>query len=438
MSNVQTTAELARQYLAPEPPEPTSLPDCVVTVNELVDKGLDAPTKRESDRELANIITLVKRYDPHLVHFAVGDLGSQLIAFGDQICTDHPSLNDIQSGTLAEGGKVYKRVREAILLAEFARSNKLDTIPSVLRRWFDRNHRKITKVLLKPPPRLLLTDEARIKARNTQKSKNIDLDRIYEGGRSKSWYRLPDSFIPYARGGPGFQPQIEYAEKIRTRCRKLGMSNRSSEIGKEVGQYTEMSENVFCGFTRVKMSDAALILAKTMGYEWKSSRRITAPVSLFDEQLWKMPSLSKRARNLHEDPLLADMYDRHVTIEAVHPQDSNQLYFSYAPRAYPLYKFPASQPPFVRSVLARTEAHADANGKPFFDQYWLIVPGINISSSSMDVYRFYDGIKTRSFNCYEEYQNALNKYLIETRQIFPVLLGENVTKKRCYFLCYWA
>ncbi len=432
-----TAAESVQKYLTPEV-EPSSLPDYVVTVNELVEKGLDATvsTEEEGGKKLTNIIPFIQQYDPRLVHFALGDFGDQLIKFGDQVCADHPSINDIQSGTLAEGGKVYNRVREAILLAEFARSSKFDTIPAVLQRWFDRNHKKITKVLLKPPPRLLDSDEARIKARNIQKPKNIDLGHIYEKGRSQSWYRLADSFMPYVRGGPGFKPQMGYSEKICARFTKLGMSYQANELVKEIDRYAKISENIFCGFTRVKMCDAALILAKTMGYDWKSSRRISAPVSLFNEQLWK--TSSGKPKNLSEDPLLADMYDRHITVEAVHPQDSSRLHFSYAPRAYPLYSFPATQPTFVRSVISRTESHVDANGKPLFDQYWLIVPGINISSSSMDTYRLNDGNKTRTFNYYEQYQDALNKYLIETRQIFPILLGENVTKKQSYFLCYWA
>ena len=415
--------------------ETQPIPDYVTTVNGLVERGLDAAVD-EGSKKLDNIIPLIQQYDSDLVHFAIGDLGDQLIRFGNQVCSDNPSINDIQSGTLAEGGKVYNRVREAMLLAEFARSNKLKTIPSVLKRWFNRNHNKIAKTLLKPPPRLLSNNEARIKARNIQKPKNIDLGRIYENGKAKSWNRLPDSFMPYVRGGPGFKPQIGYSEKIRSRFTKLGMSHQSNELDSEIARYTKISENVFCGFTRIKMCDASLILAKTMGYDWLSSRRISASVSLFNEQLWKTPS--SKVKSLQEDPLLADMYDKHITVEAVHPQDSNQLYFSYAPRAYPLYSFPSTQPSFVRSVISRTESHADSNGKPLFDQYWLIVPGINISSPTMDIFRFYDGTRVRSFNYYESYQNELNKHLIETRQIFPILLGENVTKKRCYFLCYWS
>jgi hypothetical protein len=136
--------------------------------------------------------------------------------------------------------------------------------------------------------------------------------------------------------------------------------------------------------------------------------------------------------------MLSDVFDGHVAVEANYCQrDGSELRFSFTPRAYPVDRFDVPRPARMRKILDQLDNHVDANGRALFDNYWVVVPSVTYNNGR-DTYEFRDNEKMYRFYDYWEYAAALDKYLVENGQIFPVLLGEQVSRKACYFISYWA
>ena len=146
-----TLTELAmRPNIMDEVAPVVPVPDNIETVQKTVLEKLAEPSGLVKVKK--SVADILANANPDHINKYLGKLGSQLLAFVKKVDINHPSLADIQSGTLVEGGKVYRRVRETLALAEIAASKDFDfvEIPAVLARWFDRNHGCIGKVLQKP------------------------------------------------------------------------------------------------------------------------------------------------------------------------------------------------------------------------------------------------------------------------------------------------
>jgi len=376
-------------------------------------------------------------YDESLVKYIFGDFGQHFLSFSRKVYDDHPSLADINHGTLLKGGVVYDRVIESLQWAKYAKANGFQQMPPVLQRWFNRNHDSIIKVFRKPPARIVKGAGDRRDMRVLSKHKEIDLMRLYEKGRRDTWDSLPSSFVPYCRMGPGFQDEIALYERLGKHVKSLGMSSTQKCVGDDIQRFDELLSDQYMGFIRVKLADAAMVAAKAMGAQWSNSRssRIYVSAKHFTRAFWACDAGDKLA----DDPMLSDVFDGRVVVEANYLQkDGSELRLSFSPRAYPVDRFDVARPSRVKKILDTLDNHVDANGHALFDNYWVVVPGITYQSGARDTYEFRDTEKVYRFYEYWEYAKALDRYLVETGQIFPVLLGEHVSRKACYFISYWA
>lgn len=432
-----TLTELAmRPNIVDEVAPVVPVPDNIETVQKTVLEKLAEPSGLvEAKKSVADILA---NANPDHINKYLGKLGSQLLAFVKKVDINHPSLADIQSGTLVEGGKVYRRVRETLALAEIAASKDFEFVemPPVLARWFDRNHGRIGKVLQKPPARLL-SKSGREKARRVFKYKNVDLSSIYEKGRSKTWDIVPDSFIPYCRMGPGFQQEITYQQKMAEHVSGLGMSYQANALASDMRQFESILSDQYNGFIRIKMYDAALIAAKAMGAVWDghNNNKVMVNTQHFTDPFWHC----SRSTKLAEDPYVSDVFDRHVQLDVHYQQsDGQDKMFTLQPRAYPLPLFTVRRPERVKKIIEAVESHADTGGYALFDNLWIIVPSVIGNNGHNDYFQFHDGKQAHKFYDLSEYSLALDRHLVESGQLFPVILGENTSKKRSYFISYWA
>lgn len=429
--SISKKEEEVQQQTAPE----LELPAHVERVQGVVMSHIDSAS---GDRGCQNsIMQFVKSYPDELVVSAFGQFGEHFLRFCEAVYDDHPSLTDINHGTLLEGGKVYNRVSEILQLTEVSREKGFVEIPSVLCDWFNRNHGSISKIIRKPPPRLLIGVDERKKARCNSGHKDISLLKTYEIGRRKSWDMLTSGFLPYCRMGPGFEEEIAYLKRMSEHANKLGMSSQSRVIKDDASNFDAILADQYMGFVRLKMTEAAMIAAKSTAGMWDKTRnpRISLPASLFKSEFWNYGS------SRGEDPMLYELAteDHHVRVEANYKQrNGNRLRIGFSPRAYPVDRFVAARPARVRKLLDKLDAHVDGNGRALFDNYWIIVPSVTVNSRSADQYEFRGSDGVVKFNDYWEYAKALDRFLVETGQIFPVILGEHVSRKACYFIGYWA
>jgi hypothetical protein len=411
------------------------VPDYVKNVQDIVLETIGKPSGTNPAR--TSVMQALSSYPRELVLSTLGDFGKHLLGFSALVLADHPSLADINSATLMDGGKVYRRVWETMKIATLGREQGFKEIPAILCNWFNRNHKSISKILLKPPARLLKADSARQAARLLSQPKDVELTQVYEKGRRDTWDTLPDDFTPYTRMGPGFRKEIEYYHRMSSHLKGLGMPHYAKTLEGDVSKFDEVLAGQYMGFIRIRMVDAAIIAAKAMGARWDADRmsRICVTANHFTRAFWSSDPKGK----LQTEPMLSDVFDRHVTLDTNYRQsDGGELKLVLTPRVYPLERFGATRSPTVQKLIATLEAHPDTNGHPLFDNYWVIVPSVTVNTAACDTWQFSDNEQTYKFLDYWQYATAVDRYLVQQGQIFPVILGENVSRKACYFVAYWT
>ena len=412
------------------------IPDYVKRVQDIAAETLKKPSGTNPERE--TVVELLKKYPSDLVIWMLGDFGKHLLAFANMVTESHPSISDINSGTLVEGGVVYKRVKEQMRVAQIARDEKFTEMPPAWNRWFNRNHKSIDKVLLKPPVRFLKSAEKRREFRKASQPKDIDLTSIYEKGRRDTWDMLPDDFVPYTRMGPGFRKEIEYYHRMEDHLKKLGMPHYAKVLDGDVVKFGDILAEQHMGFIRIKMTDVAMIAAKAMGGKWGDEdrlARIYIAASHFTRAFWSNDPKGK----LQSEPMLSDVFDKHVTLDTNYRQSNGtELKLVLTPRVYPIDRFGVTRPENVTKMLDALDSHVDANGNSLFDNYWVVVPGVTVNTGTSDTFQFSDNEQTYKFIDYWDYATALDLYLTQQGQIFPVLIGELVNRRSCYFLGYYC
>ena len=411
------------------------MPDYVKRVQDVVSDTIVKPSGKSIRR--GTIVELVRQYPDDLVTWMLGDFGRYLLTFSNMVADTHPSLADINNGTLAEGGVVYNRVKEQMRIAGIAREEKFKEMPAAWCRWFNRNHQNVSKVLLKPPARFLKSSVKRKEARLLSQPKDIDLSQVYEKGRRDTWDMLPDDFVPYTRMGPGFRKETEYYKRMGGHIKSLGMAHYAKALEGDVSKFDEILAEQYMGFIKMRMVDAAMIAAKAMGGKWgdgDKAIRIYIPASHFSQAFWSTESKSKS----QNQPMLVDVSDKHVVLDANYRQANGQeLKLILTPRVYPIEKFMAMKPAGVAKMLEALDSHVDANGHPLFDNYWVVVPGVTVNTGSCDTWQFSDNKQTYKFIEYWDYATALDQYLIKEGQLFGILLGEQINTRACYFINYF-
>lgn len=370
-----------------------------------------------------------------LVLSTLGEFGKNLVNFARHVNIDHPSLEDINQGTFAAEGKLCKRIRETIEIAKLCRDSKFTSMMKVIGDWYNRNHKIVTKVLCKPPARLVKDDAARNKSRSSAKHKDISLNELYEKGRAHTWDALPSSFEPYCRMGNGFKNEIEYLSRMSEQVKGMGITAFARATLNDVKRFDELISDQYLGFIRMKLIDAAVIAAKASGAEWKTRNHNRI---LFKSTQFK-PFWNCEPDKIGQDPYLSDVYGSHVRVEVNYRQDGAERMLSYTPRAYPLHEFDLPRPPRTQQIIDAVESHIDANGSPIFDNFWVVVPSVTVNTdTNKDHYGFRGDNGVMNFFEYWQYAKALDTYLVTTGQAFPIILGEHVNNKACYFVGYWA
>lgn len=421
--------------------KPVDVPKFVKIVQDIVLDTISKPSG-PALAEVETVASLIEGIPPNELRLLFGDFADKLLAFIGRVDIQHPSLAEVNNRTLIKGGTVYNRMAESLELMSVIKSKQMEQIPNILSTYFNDNHRSIEKTMVKPPARLVKDKGQRVTIRRNSQHKDIRLKSIFENGREQSWDTTVGSFEAYCRMGTGFQKEIDYLQSMSRRANDQGLTNQSKALLKDMHLFDGKLSDQYMGFVRIRMVDAALIAAKTCDGQWlhniSSSRKIFIPGSFFNKEFWHSDSTSK---SNGDQQVLEDIYDDgYIRVESHSPSrhKASHINLTYTPRAYPLDNFNVPRPKNVTHIIQSLESHADTNGCPLFDNFWVLVPTVTASVNSKEQYEFYIDGKLQSFYDYWDYAIALDRYLIETGQIFPVILGEHINNKACYFVGYWA
>jgi hypothetical protein len=110
--------------------------------------------------------------------------------------------------------------------------------------------------------------------------------------------------------------------------------------------------------------------------------------------------------------------------------------FNYEPRVYPLHELSDIITEDIQKTISLLEAFPDAGGKPIFDHFGVIVPGVAFPVEGDGPFSFFDErgmLHTYTFR--HEALKVLDTILIKNGYFYPIIVGERDGK--CYFICYW-
>jgi hypothetical protein len=382
-----------------------------------------------------SLLRRISECDEDLLNIAFGNFGQKLRLFTQKVDLEHPEILSVFDGAIADDQDFSKDCMEILSLAKFAKDNNLNRIISALgnitKEALSKNIiKKIDVPSNRMHVRLVKNAIEREEIRMTKRMQIIDLHAVYKKGR-EAWDCQPDNFTKFLRFDAAYQDDLSIAEKKAQRYEQLGCTSLAGEIRKNIQSFKEHIEQLYYGFNRITMTNAALILAKSHGFEYSQETSVFGQIKL--EGKITVPRNFFGSYN----------FDPHDILEfsSLLSQTANSSYnatqpFNYEPRVYPLHEFYKIASDDVKNTIAILESFPDAGNKPIFDHFGIIVPGIsapflNDKSSFLDE----SGVMY-SFKSKEDAIKSLDFILIKGKYIYPLIVGDKDGK--CYFISYFS
>jgi hypothetical protein len=236
-------------------------------------------------------------------------------------------------------------------------------------------------------------EEERLAGRSCKSMQPVDLTLVYKKKINDLWKTQPDNFLSYRRFYLLYQEELANLEKKMDSFRRIGCNFLADEMKINIDAFLASQPGFYYGFNRIKLSIAAVILAKVNRFNY-------IPV---DEPIYSPSSIF-----FHADKSLLGKIVRHR--EACEPGDSQS---EYTPRYYTHLEaldFDLKCNPDMIKLIDFLDHFPPLMGKPLFDHYRVLVPGIKD-------------------------QKHKDKHLIDKELVCPILIGER--DNSCFFISYW-
>ncbi len=359
----------------------------------------------------------------NLPKYAVTDIfgtsGEALHVFLRQMDPDHPDLDPVLREKIfsTHSLSVFMSI---VGLAELATRNEktellpplssLDLLPSMMI--------EAGSVSTKSFIRCIQSPQRRDELRKLKKPQVIDMTTVSRKGE-ELWNTQPNSFESLIRYEDAYSYEIAAAKRRASRFLSLGCKAMYAEVMKTVESFQSQVDESYFGFNRLTFNAACVILAKWHNYN------LVTPYILSDfppERNYKVVVDAKRFNKLSWD-----FFAR--------PEDRD-LPWTYSPRVYPIDEM-EPLPKDVKDIVDLCENYHGFGGKPLFDNYAVMVPGIDYPPLRDGLYTFRNrsGIMV-TFEDQNEARFALDKTLLEANAFSAVLMGERDSK--CYCLSVWS
>jgi hypothetical protein len=384
-------------------------------------------------RHVPAVFARVRDMPAEIVEFSLSPrFGRKLKEFVEAVDLSHPDISSLFEGCLGNQSDFGQDVLELLTLGEYAFSHNLTRVlPNLTKKVIcqEKERRQCLRALGDPREncvhvRLLQEASLRDKARQKKSPQIIELGIITRKG-DELWSALQGSFRTFVRGMPVYREEIENAERKAKRFKALGCSGLADEIDKSIDGFRVQVSECYHGFNRVTLTVTAVILAKAHGYmmstslsHWESGDRrctIKVPKGKFydfgaDQEGYR--GLTQQLRMSSSD-------------------------YPYQPRAYPAHFLDNMVSEQTKKLMAHLDQFPETGGRPIFDHFIVIVPGVKYPVVGHDDYwriRLPNG-EIETFATGDLAAEALDMILLRKGYIHPVLLGERDGK--CYFIDYW-
>jgi hypothetical protein len=355
-----------------------------------------------------------------LLEFAFGHFGKNLGNLTHVLDMTHPDLVSIFDGSFSDEQKFSKQCIEFLAMAEYARNNGMSHIFPLLGNLLIKE--SLDKTVIKKIDganynksyvRLILDSEERDAIRFCKKMQVIDLQAFYKKGE-ESWNAQPDCFKQFIRYDSAYMRELKQAEKKMKRYQELGCQSLASEISKSIEVFRENMEQAYYGFNRITMTSAAIILAKSMFYNYSPSCQISA-----GGHIMKIEAQVTVNRSFFKDIY----FDSSLVVDAT---------YHYEPKVYPFHELKDVASDEVLQTIKMLENFPEANNKPIFDHFGVIVPSIAYRNK---MFKNENGI-LQDYAVLEDCQKEMDKMFIRNKCFYPIIVGEKDGK--CFFICYWT
>lgn len=370
--------------------------------------------------------------DDEIIEASLGVLGAKLKRFAKEIDFTHPDLVHLFGGAFSDASSFSQQCNELLLLGEYAKQNSLHILPSIS-KIIDKNdvHKRIWRQVDSPynnrlHVRLIPDRNRREEIRSMKRTKALCLDAVQKKGQ-EFWTALPISFKRFLRFDETSKDEIERAKRKAERYRELGCEILCKEIEASIEDYRQQINDSYYGFNRITMTTAAVILAKSLGHK-----------------LARVGGFLYGADREYQIEVERNFFGKYVfDPEQARESEVKRYYeprfdpFKYSPRVYPLHEFWSIAPSAVRDTINHLENFPDAGGKPIFDHFGLIVPGIDFPYENSEEYAFLNEAgEQQEYQKIDDARKSLDIILVESGYFHPVVLGEKDNK--CYFISYFA
>jgi hypothetical protein len=345
------------------------------------------------------VLHVCREYHSDELENYLGDVGISLFNFCHIADLDHPDIAKLSDGNFADTSPIgYSRLTiDALRTLQWANRNSIS--PSIVRTIQDlvRNHPVnawVHKRLNSSLTRLVAGRTERDALRSQKRQQRVFPTASFTGS---SFGNAPEKFDCYERGYSIYLQDVEEAEKRRDHFLNLNLPTLAGEIDRSIERIkTEMKTSQCHGFCKIDITTAAMALAKINGYETRSmddgaSFTIRAPKEI-------LPDYAQWA-------------------------DGNNL---YAPRIYSHISWWDEAPDRTKEIIDFLEMFPELGGRPVFDNYWVVVPGVDRNDVEIHGMNQQDLVRTHA---------ELDKHLVRQKNITPILLGER--DGELYFICYW-
>lgn len=337
-----------------------------------------------------NLVNEISRADKESLDMILGPAGYQIKQFLESVDLDHPDLDFfIESLFFKEDNFTNKDYIDLFKTIRFIKSNNhlgsLNIFSKALSKLNKKNFNKHNNV------RLIKKKDEREKARLLRSPQHIDLYFFQKEFRN-SWEDFPDNFDTYLKNDITYKSKIDLAIKKKEIYENIGCNFLAKEIQHDI-EDIEKHNIMYYGFHQIKISTAAIILAKKLNY-------------IFNEDS--------------------------ISIKNFFDSDSKD-FFNYTPYAYPISYFWDISSDRIKNQLNSLEHYTENNCKPTFDLFFLVVPGFDFLSKNSKGYSF-KGSKS-NYKAHGEALKESFKYLLENKIIQSVVLGEK--DGLCYFIDFF-
>lgn len=384
------------------------------------------------------LLERIREADHEVLKSIIGDaFADKLKALSDVIDFTHPALPSSLVNGLAADNIFAKTLSELLVVATKTKNQPLPHLSHLIQDTLIRgkDYRESFNAIVKPPTRCIGDAKQREAARSGKKMKIIDL-KEWQKNSIKTWNTYPSTFRIFVRQSDYRNREVAACSERSAKLEIIGATALAASTTKSVDQMNKFVSDTYIGFYKLKMVDASVILAKVHNATFHNTSNetgvITMPRKMFDEhKFWLESEVNFPVTKDHrKNP------KRKATVQVkgfIVPD-----YYTFSPRSYPIHEFQAVKPPHIEEAINACESHPDIEGKVAYDQYWVVVPGVELTQETFNFSSSWvlrQGETCERFDTQEEAQIALDVRLTDAGVLHPVLLGEKDGK--CYFISMW-